>query len=130
ESNRIERSFTETQYPRDGIRGLAFAATRHLALVSPREQHDSNRLETFDTKTGERSWISTLGGNNDAVAVTSDERLAVCGDEHGTLRIVDLERRLDMEPGHVLAVTGVGFLPDGKRIASAGAEGVVRVWDE
>jgi len=130
ESNKIERSFTETEYPRDGIRALAFAATRHLALVSPRERHDSNRLETFDTKTGDRSWISTLGGNNDAVAVTPDERLAVCGDEHGTLRIVDLERRLDMEPGHVLAVTGVGFLPDGKRIASAGAEGVVRVWDE
>jgi WD40 repeat protein len=130
ESNKSERSFPSTEYPRDGIRSVAFAATRHLALLSPRERHDSNRLETFDTKTGERSWISTLGGNNDAVAVTPDERLAVCGDQHGTLRIVDLERRLDVEPGHVREVTGVGFLPDGKRVASTGAEGVLRVWDE
>ena len=130
DSNKNERSFKSTGYPRDGIRSLAFAATRHLALVSPRERQGSNRLETVDTKTGDRSWIPTLGGNNDAVAVTPDERLAVCGDQHGTLRIVDLERRLDVEPGHVLEVTGVGFLPDGKRIASTGEEGVLRVWDE
>jgi WD40 repeat protein len=127
-SNESE-SFTRTDYPAAGIRSLAFAATRHLALVSPAERHD-NRLETLDTKTGERSWISTLGGDNNAVAVTPDERLAVCGDQHGTLRIVDLERRLDVEPGHVLKVTGVGFLPDGKRVASTGFEGVLRVWDE
>jgi serine/threonine-protein kinase len=130
DSNKNERSFKSTGYPQDGIRSLGFAATRHLALVSPRERHDSNRLETIDTKTDDRSWIPTLGGNNDSVAVTPDERLAICGDQLGTLRIVDLERRLDVEPGHVLEVTGVGFLPDGKRIASTGDEGVLRVWDE
>jgi WD40 repeat protein len=129
-SRRMEKRFTSIDYPAGGLRALAFAARRHLALVSPGLRHDSSRLETIDTRTGERSWISTLGGNNNAVALTPDERFAVCGDQHGTLRIVDLERRLDVESGHILKVTGVGFLPDGKRVASTGDEGVLRVWDE
>lgn len=109
---------------------LAFspdAAT--LAIASSDEV-----VHLWDLGTGERR--ATLGGHKGGatdLAFLGDGATLIVVDRSGELHWWDLatQRRLaDVWQGHGSASWRLAVHPDGERFASAGDDGVVRVWDE
>lgn len=68
---------------------------------------------------------------------TSDDALLISGDDEGTLAVHDVVRPSNTAVGlvgavlhaHSSLVLDLAPLPDGKRFASVGADGLVHVWD-
>ena len=71
------------------------------------------------------------------LAFTSDDALLISGDDEGTLTVHDVVRPNHAAVGlvgavlhaHSSYVLDLAPLPDGKRFASVGADGLVQVWD-
>lgn len=65
-----------------------------------------------------------------ALAVAPDGSLAALADEGGTIRVVRPADGAEVGrvAGHTGAIHDVGFLPDGKSLLSAGADGTLRQW--
>src|SRR5262249_53185532 len=70
--------------------------------------------------------------NITCVTLTLDGRKVAAGSEDGTVRLWSLDLP-DSPPltlkGHVGAVTGVTFVPDGGVLLSVGLDGMMRQWD-
>ncbi len=75
-----------------------------------------------------------LRGHTDSVlsvAISSDGKYIVSGSADTTIRIWDLETRVQVgEPlrGHTDTVWSVAISPDGKRIASGSRDNTIRIW--
>lgn len=64
------------------------------------------------------------------LAFSSDGRSLIAGGENGTLTSWDLvEQRVHMRPGHAVALLALDFSPDGKTLATGGADFCVRLID-
>jgi WD40 repeat protein len=118
----------------------------HTVAISPDGHRavsgsDDGTVRVWDLGTGE--LLRTMAGHGDgvkAVAVSADGRRALSGGHDGTVRVWDLGtgEPLHTLTGHVptasdgrdyVRVSTVAVSADGRRAASGGHEGTVRVWD-
>ncbi len=89
-------------------------------------------LEVFDAKTGATVWTVPLDGGSEIELHYSPDgkRLASSHGRTGEVRIRDAEsgKLLQTLRGHKDAVTCLAFSPDGKWLATGGADTAVKIW--
>jgi WD40 repeat protein len=105
-------------------RAVAFSADGRLAATG------ADDIVLWDV--GKQEMLSRFGHSDYvwSLVFSSDGKWLISGHGDGAILIWDTtDHRLAANlNGHARAVTTVGLLPDGKRLVSAGADGVV-IWD-
>ena len=86
---------------------------------------------TITLAPGEVARLEGHAGPVTCVAVSPDGKRILTGSEDRTVRVWDVERRLELRclPGHKDQVCCVALSPDGSRALSSGTDQTVRLWD-
>lgn len=127
----------ETLNDTGGVWALAFRPDgSQIVLVEPSEHSDgrSHRpLEFWDTHSWAMLGTADVGTNHVyGVAFSPDGRLAAISNHpNGSVSIwgADFTQRRASFPAHDMSTWGLSFSPDGKTLATGGADNVVRLWD-
>jgi WD40 repeat protein len=111
------------------IEAIAFAPRSRLVLATAGWTEKALRAWTADQ--GVERWTESLPSPPRALAVSSDERLAVAGGEDGSVTVFDVAtgKRLRALPSHASAVSGAAFLPGTTRLVVASVDGTLRGTD-
>lgn len=113
---------------------MAFSPDGRLAIVSriDENQRPNENLELWDMK-GERmiGFFDAPVDIVEALAFSSDGRLALSGDVDRLVRLWDVETRRQVYSfeGHIDNVTAVAFSPDGRSALSGSRDRTVMLWD-
>jgi WD40 repeat protein len=111
------------------IRVVAFSPDgRFLASAARSVKQAIGELKLWDVAAGKER--TALAANGTSVAFSADGRLLAYCDDNNAGKLVDLST---LKPTRGIAGLGsvncLTFAPDGKTLASADAEGLVRLWD-
>lgn len=97
------------------------------------------RVMMWDASTGKPIWSSKMAKTGRLCSISPDgSRVLVarrggadCGDVHDLIDLLDAEtgRQVAAPEGYRNELNDCTFSPDGKRIAMAGAEGLIFIWD-
>jgi WD40 repeat protein len=91
-----------------------------------------DEVTLYETATGkERGRLQGFSRNHTTFAFGPDGRTGVLNDDEGGIRLVSLVTSKEVRPpvGHLGGVTRVAVSADGKLLASASTDRVVRVWE-
>ncbi len=95
----------------------------------------SRQIRVIDVTNGREIFKTTVPGGGDlaSVALSADGRILAAGGTVGEtgIRLWDVSsgRELGVLEGHRNYVTSLLFWPDGKTLASGGADNTIRIWD-
>lgn len=114
------------------IRSLSYSPDgRYLAAG-----HYWEYVNIFDTKTGKNRRVINMEGDNHGsgqiiVSWNPAGDLLVSGRNSGQLVIWNPTSgaKINAFPGHTRAITGLSWSPDGRKLASSGADGDVKIWE-
>ena len=130
----IQNQIRQAVRPRLTVRNSAGAVTS-LAL-SPGGQllaivYNNNSVRIWDLQNGIEQARYSSGDPVRAVRVSSDAQRVVLGTEGGNLLVLTAANGVPAANlrGHQGAVTAIDVSRDGSMIASAGADGTIRLWD-
>ncbi len=115
----------------DEITALAWSPDRSRIVSASKDR----TVQIWDAYNGETMWV--YRGQEETVRVLSwspDGRFLLMGSEGNIVQIISLEERhvIATYHGHLQAIYGVNAItwsPDSTRIASAGSDSTIQVWD-
>ncbi len=94
--------------------------------------HPNNGAITIHGDGGTRPRIFSSGSTIHAITISPDGRRAAWDGNHGSLRLGNLAGAAEVDTitdAHAGWLTRMLFSPDGLRLATGGADGLVTVWD-
>jgi WD40 repeat protein len=94
--------------------------------------HADNFARYWDVPEGPVQTLAEVTENATVVAVSPDRQFFATANAAGLIRVVDVDcgQLLDVSwQAHTGAVSAISFSAAGSRLASAGADGVVRIWN-
>jgi WD40 repeat protein len=100
----------------------------HIAAIVSAQQ---DKFELWDASTGRKlAQLDWPQSSLTTLALSPDGRLAALGQGDGHIALLDLSslKVLAQLDGHRGAVNHLAFARDGRYLASAGVEGVIRIW--
>jgi WD40 repeat protein len=117
----LQRMIGHTQW----VRSVAFGPPG-MAISGSNDR----TMRLWDLHTGKTTGLFTHPEGVCSVAYSDNAKLAATGSEDQTIRLWNLETGQEVRKlsGHTRAVSGVCFVPDGKRLLSF-ASSTLRIWD-
>jgi WD40 repeat protein len=117
------------------VRGLAFSPDSRLLATGGQDDPDS-KVKLWDLETGQLvHTFHGLGKGVVGLAFSPDGQTLACAcqDRHGSVRLWDLTTRQEVLASlrHTvpLAIQGLAFSADGRRLLALYVDGTVKVWD-